>query len=58
MAKKEPASNRKAVRIPDTFTINYNIITQEEYEYIFEKLNQLPRELNHLIKFTNEKLTI
>ena len=29
---KEPSSKRKAVRIPDTFTINYNIITQEEYD--------------------------
>jgi len=32
MAKKEPSSDRKAVRIPDSFTINYNIITQEEYD--------------------------
>ncbi len=32
MANKEPSSNRKAVRIQDTFTINYNIITQEEYD--------------------------
>jgi hypothetical protein len=32
MAKKEPSSNRKAVRIPDAFTISYKIITQEEYD--------------------------
>ncbi len=32
MVKEEPSGNRKAVRIPDTFTINYNIITQEEYD--------------------------
>ncbi len=30
--EKEPSGNREAVRIPDIFTINYNIITQEEYE--------------------------
>ncbi len=29
---KESSGNRKAVRIPDTFTINYNIITREEYD--------------------------
>ncbi|MCP4268590.1 MAG: PilZ domain-containing protein [Candidatus Brocadiaceae bacterium] len=32
MANKEPSSNRKAVRIQDAFTIDYNIITQEEYD--------------------------
>ncbi len=30
--EKEASGNREAVRIPDIFTINYNIITQEEYE--------------------------
>ncbi len=29
---KEPSDKREAVRIPDTFTIKYNIITQEEYD--------------------------
>ncbi len=35
-----------------------NIIEENEYNHIISKLNDLPRELNHLIKFTNEKLTI
>ncbi len=30
--ENEQSSNREAVRIPDTFTINYNIITQEEFD--------------------------
>ncbi|MCK5823698.1 MAG: four helix bundle protein [Bacteroidales bacterium] len=30
----------------------------EEYEYIFKELDKLPKKLNSLIKFTNEKLTI
>ncbi|MHC4454370.1 MAG: PilZ domain-containing protein [Planctomycetota bacterium] len=30
--EKEPSCKREAVRIPDTFTINYNIITQEEFD--------------------------
>ncbi len=30
--EKEPPDNREAVRIQDTFTINYEIITQEEYD--------------------------
>ena len=34
-----------------------NLITQNEYDYIFNKLKELPREINNLIKFTNEKLT-
>src|SRR3989338_1652874 len=36
-----------------------NIITQEPYQHILDALNnKLPIELNSLIKFTNEKLTI
>jgi len=35
-----------------------NLISVEQYNHIFEYLQNLPRELNHLIKFTNEKLTI
>lgn len=34
------------------------LISSEEYEYIFKELNNLPREVNALIKYTNEKLTI
>lgn len=34
------------------------LIAQEEYQYIFNELDKLPRELNSLIKFTNEKLAI
>jgi len=32
------------------------LITVEEYVYIFGKLNKLPKAINSLIKFTNEKL--
>jgi four helix bundle protein len=35
-----------------------NLITQEQNEYIEEKLNQLPREINKLIKITNDKLKL
>ncbi len=35
-----------------------SLITQKQYEYIFSELSQLPREINYLIKFTNEKLTM
>ena len=34
------------------------LLTEEQYKYILEELNKLPKELNYLIKFTNEKLTI
>lgn len=34
------------------------LLTEEQYKHILEELNKLPRELNYLIKFTNEKLTI
>ncbi len=34
------------------------IITAQQYEYIMNELAKLPRELNYLIKFTNEKLTM
>ncbi|MEI7621661.1 MAG: four helix bundle protein [Candidatus Moraniibacteriota bacterium] len=34
------------------------IITEDQYAYIMSELAKLPRELNYLIKFTNEKLTI
>lgn len=35
-----------------------NILNKEEYEYILTELKNLPRELNFLIKFTNEKLSM
>lgn len=34
------------------------MLSLEEYNHIYEELNKLPRELNSLIKYTNEKLTI
>ena len=34
------------------------LLTEEQYNYILEELSKLPKELNYLIKFTNEKLTI
>ena len=33
-----------------------NLITTEEYDHIFGELNKLPKSINSLIKFTNEKL--
>ena len=35
-----------------------NLLSEEEYQHISKILKNLPRELNHLIKFTNDKLTI
>jgi len=34
------------------------ILTEEQYKHISEELQKLPKELNYLIKFTNEKLAI
>lgn len=34
------------------------IISEEQYTKIFSELKELPREINHLIKYTNEKLSI
>lgn len=34
------------------------LISEEEYIHIFSELGKLPKSLNQLIKFTNEKLTI
>ncbi len=34
------------------------LLVEEQYNHILEELQKLPKELNHLIKFTNEKLTI
>jgi four helix bundle protein len=33
-----------------------NLITAEQYDHIFSELEKLPRALNALIKYTNEKL--
>jgi four helix bundle protein len=32
------------------------LILKEEYDHIFNELYELPKEINHLIKYTNEKL--
>ncbi len=34
------------------------LLTPEEYKHILTELQKLPRSINHLIKFTNEKLKI
>ena len=34
-----------------------SLINQEEYNHIFTELQKLPKEINHLIKFTREKLS-
>ncbi len=34
------------------------LLTEEQYSHILEELSKLPKELNYLIKFTNEKLAI
>ena len=35
-----------------------SLLKEKEYRYISEELKRLPREINHLINFTNEKLSI
>ena len=35
-----------------------NLIKQEQYEYIFQELEKLPKSLNTLIKYTNDKLLV
>ncbi len=35
-----------------------NLLTQETYNFIFQELKKLPKAINSLIKYTNEKLTI
>jgi four helix bundle protein len=32
------------------------LLEQKDYDYILKELQEMPRELNQLIKFTNEKL--
>jgi len=34
------------------------LLSDEEYKHILEELSKLPREINYLIKFTDEKLKI
>ncbi len=34
------------------------LLRKEEYDYILTELNKLPKEINSLIKFTNDRLTI
>ncbi|MDX2002088.1 MAG: four helix bundle protein [Chitinophagales bacterium] len=34
------------------------LLSQNEYEYIFQELTKLPKAINSLIKFTNEKLKV
>ena len=35
-----------------------NLLKEIEYRYVIEELKKLPKEINHLINFTEEKLTI
>jgi len=39
-------------------SIKRKLLKTEEYDYILSELQKLPLLINHLIKFTNEKLTI
>ena len=34
------------------------LLSEDEYNHIFNELQKLPKEINQLIKFTNEKLAI
>lgn len=34
------------------------LLSKEEYKHILNELNKLPKELNSLIKFTNDRLTM
>lgn len=33
-----------------------NLLTKDQYDHILQELQTLPKEVHHLIKFTNEKL--
>ena len=35
-----------------------NLLNNIQYNYILTELNKLPKEINNLIKYTNEKLSI
>lgn len=32
------------------------LLSKDEYDYIFHELQEMPREINHLIRYTNTKL--
>jgi len=32
------------------------LFTSEQYDYVFAELEKLPKEINSLIKYTNDKL--
>jgi four helix bundle protein len=34
------------------------LLKEKEYQYILQELKKIPKEINHLINFTNEKLSI
>ena len=34
------------------------LITEEQYQFIHKEFTELPKEINYLVKFTNEKLNI
>jgi len=34
------------------------LLNNDEYNYIFQELIKLPREINHLISFTDKRLSI
>ncbi len=34
------------------------LLKEKEYKHVTEELKKLPKEINHLINFTNEKLSI
>jgi four helix bundle protein len=34
------------------------LLAKENYDYIFRELSKLPKEINYLVKYTNDKLTI
>lgn len=35
-----------------------SLLKKNEYQHISEELKKLPKEINHLVNFTNEKLSI
>jgi four helix bundle protein len=35
---------------------NRNLLAEHEYQHIYSELDKLPKSINQLIKFTNEKL--
>lgn len=35
-----------------------SLLTKKQYEHILEELQMLPKEIHHLIKFTNDKLKV